>query len=387
MTMSHRSFLGLVPILLGACSQGGEETRPKGDVQVSQSHHFFGFSGQRAFGDYPVKNSVVASDRGTLILDEESLYRIRRGNTTSDPAEYLLSKSGELILVVPTGSRTAPTRFFGAYGLEGNTGLLHFCDRHAPATTSLVGLYLGLPVVAATADLTGEWHLFSLHVIFSSSQVLDPANVGRAAGGRVTFDNTGKIAGTGSESSRSSLTFAGQARTFNDGRIDLTVNYKDAQSNDDRVFLTAASSNVVFGLDEDETDGESGLIALVRKRTGNASLAALAGDYIVGVETLFVSPTRSGSDAAWGNLTITDQGAFRIEATGAGAADFTYSGGLELANDGTLTLTVDGTRETWVGAVDQDYRTVVILDHVVEQRSGGKPPELNLFVGLRRVKE
>ena len=51
-------------------------------------------------------------------------------------------------------------------------------------------------------------------------------------------------------------------------------------------------------------------------------------------------------------------------------------------DDGLLTLSVDGTNETWLGAVDQDYNTVIINDHVIEQRANDTP-ELNLFIALR----
>ena len=70
---------------------------------------------------------------------------------------------------------------------------------------------------------------------------------------------------------------------------------------------------------------------------------------------------------------------------GAGGFDFTYGGSYVLDDDGKLTLTVSGTNETWIGAVDQNYEVVAIADNVVERRSGVKPPELNLFLGIRQV--
>jgi hypothetical protein len=146
-----------------------------------------------------------------------------------------------------------------------------------------------------------------------------------------------------------------------------------------------AGPHRVLGLDADTSDGESGLIAMLAKRTGTADPDDLAGTYLVGGHSIFVDLVDPGTDVVHGTLTFDAKGAFDLQGRGSGGIAFSYGGSYVLKDDGELTLTVSGTNETWKGAVDQDYRTVVIGDHVIERRSGTKPPELNLFVAVRQA--
>lgn len=374
----------LACLSLAACAEGGKEVKSSSEVTLSRTHYLVGLLGTRAFPQFPIPPASVGSDRGTLILGDDGNYKIGRGTSTSGAAAYQLAKTGSFAVIVPRGSNLPSARYAGGYGLDGDTGAYFFTDRFTDNTATSVGLFFGLPVVRGTGSLQGDWHLFSQHVIFSKSVVQSPDNVGRTVAGTLTVDAAGKItAGKGIESTKASLTFSGTVKSFEDGRIDLAVTYEDAQEKDERVFLASAIANLAVGLDEDETDGEAGLLLLIRKRAAKGELAKLAGTYWLGAHTLFVNPARSGTDAATGTLVINDKGAFRIEATGAGDVDFVYTGSLTLADDGALVIKVDGTNETWGGAADTDYRTIVLADHVVEQRTGGKPPELNLFVALR----
>ena len=74
---------------------------------------------------------------------------------------------------------------------------------------------------------------------------------------------------------------------------------------------------------------------------------------------------------------------FTLDAVGSQGIPFTFSGTYVLADDGGLALTVGG--QTWMGAVDQDYHTVVLIDNFVEAPVGTNVPELNIFLGLRVV--
>ena len=375
----------VLTILAASCAKGGSKTSPTSEVKLAQSEHLFGFKTNPLFAGFPIKPSEVLTDRGILILSDDSTYRIGRSDGESAAFGYQLGKNGSFSVTLPPPSKNAVApRYSGAFGVEGSTGIYYFTDRYSTGNTDPVGIYWGTKVVTASADLTGDWHAFTLHTIFATGSFLDPDNVGRTASGSIAIDGNGAISGTGVESTKSNLTFSGTAKSFADGRVDLTIGFKDATTTDSRVFLGAAAKNIVLGVDEDRTDGESGLLALLRKRTGRADLSLLEGEYWIGMQTLFVNASRPGSDAAHGTLSLTAKGAFRIEATGASGKGFVYSGTYTLADDGKMELQVGGTNEKWFGAVDQDYKTVVILDPVLEQRSSGNP-ELNLGLALRKA--
>jgi hypothetical protein len=390
--MQQRSrFAFALCALCTACARGGDEDRPTSEVKIEANHHMFGLGGRHQFSTFPIPLAELGTDRGTLIMREDSTYRIQRSTGLSGAETYALEKSGLLSILIDQGSRRPKIRFLGAYGLDGATNRYYFTDRHLASETSRVGLFFGVRVVPGVANLEGGWHLFALHVIGSKSQVLNPANVGRAANGSVVVDAAGKITGSGLESTRAALQFTGDVRAFDDGRVDLTIAFKDAQATDTRLFLCGAAPGIVVGVDEieqtelDDGAGEAGLIVWLRKRTGTADKNLLAGDFHLGGHTVFVNPTNSGCDAVNGTLSFTAAGAFRLEGTGTDAVAFKYTGTYTLADDGALSLSVDGTQETWAGAVDQDYKTVLLGDNFVEDRTGSKPPELNLFVGVRPV--
>jgi hypothetical protein len=369
------------------CAEGGDEERPVGEVQVEASHHLFGLVGVRAFSGFPVQASQMTSDRGILMLQSDSTYRVSRNGAVSAPDDYTLAQSGVLGVLINQGKLLPRIRFAGGYGLEGDTGTYYFTDRFTNTTSQNVGLFWGTRIDPAVPDLTGDWHVFSQHVVYSSSNALDPNNVGRSFGGMLAVDQAGMITGSGLESTKASIALSGAVRAFPDGRVDIDLTYQDPQASDLRAFHAGAGARIVLGLDEDESDGESGLLALVRRFDGSAPAdrSRLAGDYLAGLHTVFVSATNPGTDAADGVLTFNAADGFTLTATGADGQAFSYSGTYALQDSGELQLTVPATSESWKGAVDQEYKTVVIVDNAVEARSGSKPPELNLLLGLRKA--
>ena len=377
------SALGL--LFLAACAEGGEEERAKSEIRLEASHHMFGLQANRQFKEFPIDPRRISADIGTLLLSEDSLYRIRRQSQTSGANDYSLAKNGRFGVMIDRGARLSRIRFAGGYGLEGDSNIYYFVDRFATSSAPFVGLFWGTRLVAGDPALTGDWHVVSLHTVFSKSQVLDPRNVAVALGGKLSIDKDGKITGKGVESTRATLDLAGTVKGFDDGRVDVALTYKDSQGSDDRVFRAAAGKAVILGVDGDEPDGEVGLIAMIQQRTDKADSNKLKGDYFCGGYTVFVSPTRSGTDAFDGTLTFSASGAFRLEAVGADGGDFAYSGTYDLEDDGSLELTVNGTKETWYAAVSQDYNTVILVDNFVESRgTTAKPPELNIGLAIRK---
>jgi hypothetical protein len=374
--------------MLAACAKGGGNDRPASEVTIAASHQMFGSRGRPSFNKFPVDPAFMLSDVGTLTLANDSTYTVQQGSGTSAPQGYAIAKDATFTITVPLAGR-APTHFIGAYSLEGDTLAYFFTDRFAPsATGDAVGLIWGTRHTGSMPDLEGDWHVFSLHVIFApanSSQVA--GNVGRAVGGTLSIDSAGDITGSGKESTTQDVTFTGSSSVTANGAVTLELDYKIGATTDTRGFAAGVSNTVILGLDEEETDGETGLVGLLRKRTGTKDLTKLAGTYAVGMQTIFVNPVRAGIDAAYGSITFDETDGFELKATGqqnGQAAPFTYTGKYTLADDGTLVLTIPDTQETWMGAVDQDYKVLLIADNFVEVRTGSELPELNLVLGIRR---
>ena len=82
----------------------------------------------------------------------------------------------------------------------------------------------------------------------------------------------------------------------------------------------------------------------------------------------------------------TAPGAFRLEAEGSQGIDFSYTGTYTVAPDGSLAISIDGTNEIWNGAIDREYKTVMLVDDFQETRSNGQI-ELNFAIGVRQKPE
>jgi hypothetical protein len=299
---------------------------------------------------------------------------------------YELAKTGGLVFRVPNG-RNADLVFNGAYGLNGDTGLFFFADTVKPK----VGLFFGARTVRGSANVTGDWHVFALQVLTPTNSVVDPDNVARSMAGTITTDSTGAItAGAGNESTGSGLTLTGNLRAFNDGSVEFGVSFDTATTRTPRVFTAAATvtqsvpitTSVMLG--HETADNEAaGMVAIVRKRDGRANVDDLAGDYHVAALTVFANPTNSGMEGSYGTLTLTANGGWRMDAKDS-TTSYRLSGTYEIDADGTMRITNNATREAWKGAFDQDYKTIVFVDHDLTGTSTARP-ELNLFLALRKV--
>lgn len=398
---SHRTphVLAFTCLCLAGCADGGKENRPQSEVKITASHHLFGFRSLAGFGTFPVPATAVLTDRGTLNLFDDSTYTITRSSGTTGADRYALETDGELSVFV-TGSGNEPSVLFrGSYELAGQnpaTADYQFTDRVSTPASPSLGLFYGTRVVSGQVELEGGWHLLSLHTIFGQT-ILSPENVGRGVHGGVSVaagapGTLRAVSGTGTQGTStqgtSAVTFGGSVQNLldgnntGDGACNLTVDY----NGDSRVLFAAASEHVLFGLDADESDGEAGMLFLVRKfdaPTTPVDSVRVPGEFLVGGHTLFVNPSNPGSDAFTGVVTLTAQGGFRLDGAGNSGADFAYSGSYTLASDGQLIVTISGTNETWFAAIDRSYQTLLFVDDFIELRSNNTP-ELNLGVGVRR---
>ena len=404
--MRQRPFvLLLLATCLAACADGGKEDRPKSEVRFSNQNHLFGFKTLRGFGAFPVQPTVVFTDRGTLNLFDDSTYTVARTGGTSTKQDYELDADGKLAMYLLGAGNEPSTVFYGGYGRVGADDLLEpgdtpdyfFTDRVSTPNSQAIGVFYGTKKIDAAIDLRDGWHCFSLHTVFNAS-VQAPDNVGRAMHGNVAFagataDALLGISGTGFQSDSngapSSIALGGSIRfeldgPAGDGTCQLTFQY----DGDNRVMRAATSGNVVHALDDDETDGEAGMALMVREFDDSTITTALDeddvdGTFYVGGQTLFVNPSNMGSDTFIGTVTLSTNGGFRLEGLGNQGVDFTYTGDWTASPDGKLTINVNGTNETWHGAIDRTYNTLVICDDFTETRSSNQI-ELNLMLGVRK---
>lgn len=397
--------LSIVPfaLLLSGCADGGDEDRPESEVRFSATHHLFGLRSLRGFGAFPVPATAVFPDRGTLNLFDDSSYTVARSGGTSGAERYALEDDGVLAMFIRGSGNEPSVVFQGGYGRVGAIGMtspgvtpdLFFTDRVTTPLSPAIGLYVGTRVLTGQVELEGAWHLLSLHAVFGQT-LLAPENVARGAWGGVTIaagapGTARAISGTGFQGT-SALTFGGTIQNLltsgsGDGTCNLTVDYTlPSQAADARVMRSAANANMVFALDDDESDNEAGLLFLVRKfdaPTTPVDTVRVPGTFLVGGHTFFVNPSNSGSDTFVGTITLSAQGGFRLDGLDNSGGDFSYAGSWTIAADGLVTLSISGTNETWHAAIDRTYNTLVVIDDFVETRANNLP-ELNVVFGVRQ---
>lgn len=396
----------LLVALLAACADGGKEDRPASEVRFSASHHLFGFKTLRGFGAFPVQGSVVFTDRAQLNLFDDSTYNLVRTTGTSGSDTYKLANDGTLSVFLAGGGNEPSTVFFGAYGRQGASNLTEpgdtpdyfFTDRVSTPNSQAIGLFYGTKKIDAALDLRGDWHVFSLHAVLGAA-VQAPDNVARAVHGNLnaagaTADANLALAGTAFQSDTSGapsagLNLGGSLRFLLDGPTgDGACNFTLAYDADQRVMRAATGGDTLFALDDDETDGEAGIGLLVREFDDSSPTTSLTSDrvdgtFLVAGHTMFVNPANAGSDAFIGTVVLSTNGGFRLDAVGNQGIDFSYVGEWTAQANGKLTITVNGTNETWHGAIDRSYNTLVLVDDFVETRSNNAP-ELNLVLGVRK---
>src|SRR5262245_623360 len=390
-------------LLMPAGGEGGKTEIPQSEVQIGDNHHLLWFRSLPGFGAAATRAEAIFSGHGVLAMANDSTYRIQLPTGTTAPERYALANDGALSIFNTGTGREPSTVFRGAYRLVGSDPDLFFTDRVSAGSSTSIGLYYGTRVKVGQVELEGGWHLISLHVMLSTGGSLTARNVARAAHGEVSSGagapgTLRPVSGTGTEngndaSTTAAVTFTGSIQNLldntdtGDGTCNLTVAYENVGSTADaRVFRAVAGTDIVLALDDDETDGETGVLFLVRKFDAPATpavIASIAGDYLLGGYTVFVNPTNNGSDSFVGTLSLTAQGAFRLDAVGHQGIDFSYTGTYTATADGRLTLSVAGTNETWTAAINRTYDSLVLIDDVVENRSNNLP-ELNLAIGLRK---
>ena len=391
----------IVPVLaLTACADGGEEDRPQSEVTVNATHHMFALRSLAGFGTFPPPTSAVITESGLFNLFDDSSYTVTRSGSTSGSDRYAIEGDGVMTIFVSGNASEPSTAFLGGYSLVGDQPDYFFTDRVSTPASQRIGMFYGTRVVSGQVELEGGWHLLSLHVIFDQA-ILSPDNVGRGAYGGVSIaagdpGTSRGVSGTGFQGT-GALTFGGSiqnlldAQGVGDGLLNFSLSYAlPGQSADERIIESAATDNVVFGVDKNNGDGEAGFVTMIRKFDAPAApvdSVLVPGTFLVGGHTLFINPSNPGSDTFVGTVTLSavtgTEGGFRLDAVGNTGADFQYIGTYELAPDGGMTIDIQGTNEIWFAAIDRTYDTFSFIDDFEEIRANNTP-ELNFGFGVRR---
>ena len=396
--------------LLGACAEGGTERRITGDTTVASSHAMFGVVGVTAFQRFPVLSNQVARFDGLIELDEIGDFAIRSNGAAIANGEYALQFDGAFTILIPQTNRPS-LAWEGGFGLEGDTGRLFLTDRFGN-----VGLYLATRNVAGTTDpdrYVDDYTLLSMQVQFADDanppNPATPADVGRAAFGLLTLSQTmtgvdptiaGQLLRSTDPAAR--LNANGGLTTRTNNEFELAVDYGGTGTlGETRIWSSAGDPDLIFGSETGQATSPeqpvNGLVALVRKADAALVPSNLEGDWIVGIWTIFVSPTRSGVDIALGAATITDNGDGTGELTIAARNNtntpFVFTGDFTPRTDdpmdptsanGQFTYVEERFGETWYGAAVPGNETVILVDPAVETRVVGESPELNFIVLVRR---
>ena len=369
------------------CSSGGSRDSFSSAIKLAANHYLFGFVGRPNFPAFPTTVADVQTVDGRFFMMDDGKYEMRESNgTLLAQSDYSLDADGTFAIAVPSSTTTLVYR--GAYGLEGDSGDVLLTDR----VGSGVGVYFGTPIVQGNPDLpamVGDWHVFTLHAILAPpASVPDEDLVGLAFGGSMSLAADGSFTGNGVESESGAVSISGVANDFQafaDGLFALEITFDPPTRPDyQRGFVAGGGPRFLAGVDENDSgnDPAAGSILMLRKRTAGYAAADLAGTYKLGMLTVFIRPSASGMDSALGVLELTANGDFRIDASNNLGQDFSYTGTWTATADGGLTFATSGTNETWLGAFDDDYDTIVFVDPFKEIRPSLQK-ELNLGMAIR----
>lgn len=366
------------------CSSGGDDDTPQSDVQISRTHHLVGIIGPLAMTDFPLVVDTAAGAlplAGTLQMSSDDSYSLTATSSVQVDDRYALETSGALSLFVEVPNN--PTLVYrGGYDVDGNSGRYFFTDR----VSGRVGLYFGAPLIGGTPDLAsfaGEWHVFAMNILYATSGTLPSVHeVGRAVAGSVTIDAAGDLTGTVFESVSPSaaLPATGDLSVFQQGSAHVNLMLGSSL----RRFDGGGTTEFVALAQTDQTgDAAGGICALVRHRATPIDSSQLAGVYDVGAWNLFLNPGNAGFDAAIGTVELTSNGDFVVQVRNNTGDSMTYDGDFTASDDGSLSFDVVQPTETWLGAVSEDYRTIVFVDHVATV-AGGVRTAVRMFVAIRR---
>gem|GEM_PF-3486617 len=391
----------LLLALAGACSKGGEQTTSP--VKLAQDSFFLSLGAAARITTFPIPVSVLSASDGLLLLADDGRYRTQNPpRSPSSPSPYFLDEDGRLRLRVPLSTFNVNATFYGAMDLNGKAALF-FVDRvrkNRDIGKDRPRLFLAVPKISGSPNLKGGWHALGSTLEFAKAGTPVSADrIGRAFAGTLNFDAAGNLSNsswTDSTGSRGTLVLVGgKAKTFSGGELELTLDLKGRAATGVQSYSGAVGKHLAVLLDGDPTDGNAGLLVLVRKQANPPDKTKLVGTWWIGTHTIFNNPNdpipnksievSAGSDAAEGTLTLDDKGGFEIRITGILGTSFGYKGTWKTAPNGGILLREADQARDWVGAVDPDHGYLVFSDAVTRSASRRTDYEIGLWFGVKKV--
>lgn len=378
--MSPRALLAcLAPaVIFFSCQEGGTSKNAVSEVKQSVDHHMTAFGGRFQFDEgFPLEANASYTDEATLHFRDTGNYTLTRPGQSKLPEDkYFLSRDGSLTITVSQGSRSA-LRWPGHYDLKGDA---YFFVSRSP---TFLRAFFGIRQIADTPKLEGSWHVFGDTLVFADeSQKPAPELVGRAFAGKLTFDAELAItSGSWRNSADRLVVVGGQADTNKLGFTDLSLKLTNGFA-PGRTFSGGVANEVGVLVDRVTTGSKTdesnvGTLVMIRQTSAALDPKQITGKWRVFIHAVFPNPGQSGVDVATGTLELITGGTWKIELDQVRQA---WNGTWVIEKNGALTITETGNNQAWAAAIDKDYRTIAIADHVLERTSN---PFVGIFFGVR----
>lgn len=374
---------GLVPLclLFSSCSQGGDQKKQSGEVQLPDQAYNYVYLGAGSTMPYPMvfTDAKDWSNEGTMTFGANSQYVLTQvGKATVSGQEYFLMKDGTLT-VLNGSSASATLRMPGFLDLNGDS--FFFVRNTRPTKGSWPVLFFaGIKQDPAAPTMSGSWSQLGFS-LFAANKTTKRSNdaVARSFEGTVTFDSANKVsASTWKDSSTASSTLTGQVTPQKGGEVDLVYTIKSGLYAGTKSWTGFVGKNLAMLYDGSAKDQDLGLAFLVREMDADAKKTSLQGTYSLCNFAMLTSTTLQGADIATGTLTFKLDDTFVIDLKGPLGA-FQYSGKYKIGTKGRLTLEVTDNNQSWFAVVTKDYDNVVIVDGTWEKTT----PELGFYLGVR----
>ena len=374
-------LLGLLG-LAAACQEGGNSSNASSEVKLDIDHFMAAFGGKAQFDEgFPLEENDTYTDLATLHFKDTGKYQLWRigQKDPTPPNPYFLEKDGDLTIIVSQSKRSS-LRWPGYYDRTGNT--YFFVSR----TQGFLRAFFGVRQMTGIPDVAGSWHVLGETLVFAATTAKPTHDrVGRAFKGTLTVDATGKItAGLWKDSSGSSVLVTGTLKGSTLGNVDAALELKGGPATGARSFSGGLTKNLGVLMDRVATDGNVGPLVMVRQNPDGIDKKKVVGEWHMGLHAIFNRPViASGVNTAEGILTFTDT-TWKFVLNN--PID-TFEGTWSIGSTGDLTLREKEFNQDWVGAIDLDHKTLVLVDRTTEGGGTSGTPWVGFFFGLKRTSE
>ncbi|PIE24123.1 MAG: hypothetical protein CSA62_04795 [Planctomycetota bacterium] len=361
-------FCALLPT---ACSEGGKTKTS--DVTLALELHGVGFGGNYQLRNWPLKASDINDDFFTIDMRKDGSYVVKRvGSKDSSPLPYFLDEDGAMGLRISTKRSPSQIVWRGSLAIS-NPGKEYFFLRR----DQFPSFYCGMKKLGGEPALADSWWVFGSELHYGNkNKTPSHDTIGRAFAGELSFDSKLKVS-SGSWTDSSSKTglqvlAAGQAKSFEDGEVQLTLALTGGAATGPRSFSGAVGKHFGALVSRNTSEPSQSLMLMLRKHSAAWKLSDFAGEWHVATQSIFNNPKQNASkalssaglDAALGSMKIEADGDVQITVRGISGRRFRYLGKIKVAKNGAFELEVKGQPRRWRGAMDPEKKIILFSDNV-----------------------